>query len=78
MGVQSGSQRILDFYRRPTPIARVERAAADLAKFSKYHINPAYDIICDNPIETRQDVVDTLELIYRLARPFTLICLRCA
>ncbi|HEX6097004.1 MAG TPA: radical SAM protein [Thermoanaerobaculia bacterium] len=72
MGVQSGSQRILDFYRRPTPIARVERAAADLAKFSKYHINPAYDIICDNPIETRQDVVDTLELIYRLARPFTL------
>jgi radical SAM superfamily enzyme YgiQ (UPF0313 family) len=72
MGVQSGSQRILDFYRRPTPIARVERAAADLAKFSKYHINPAYDIICDNPIETRQDVIDTLELIYRLARPFTL------
>ncbi len=72
MGVQSGSQRILDFYRRPTPIARVERAAADLAKFSKYHINPAYDIIVDNPIETRQDVVDTLELIWRLARPFTL------
>jgi radical SAM superfamily enzyme YgiQ (UPF0313 family) len=72
MGVQSGSQRILDFYRRPTPIARVERAAADLATFSKYHINPAYDIICDNPIETRQDVIDTLELIYRLARPFTL------
>lgn len=72
MGVQSGSQRILDFYRRPTPIARVERAAADLAKFSKYHINPAYDIIVDNPVETRQDVIDTLELIYRLARPFTL------
>ena len=72
MGVQSGSQRILDFYRRPTPIARVERAATDLAKFSRYHINPAYDIIVDNPIETRQDVVDTLELIYRLARPFTL------
>ena len=72
MGVQSGSQRILDFYRRPTPIARVERAAGDLAKFSKYHINPAYDIIVDNPVETRQDVIDTLELIWRLARPFTL------
>ena len=72
MGIQSGSQRILDFYRRPTPIARVERAAADLAQFSKYHINPAYDIIVDNPVETRQDVVDTLELIWRLARPFTL------
>jgi anaerobic magnesium-protoporphyrin IX monomethyl ester cyclase len=72
MGIQSGSQRILDFYRRPTPIARVERAAGDLAKFSRYHINPAYDIIVDNPVETRQDVIDTLELIWRLARPFTL------
>ncbi|HET8797350.1 MAG TPA: radical SAM protein [Thermoanaerobaculia bacterium] len=72
MGVQSGSQRILDFYRRPTPIARVERAAADLAKFAKHHINPAFDIIVDNPIETRQDVIDTLELIWRLPRPFTL------
>jgi radical SAM superfamily enzyme YgiQ (UPF0313 family) len=72
MGIQSGSQRILDFYRRPTPIARVERAAEDLAKFSRYHINPAYDIIVDNPVETRQDVIDTLELVYRLARPFTL------
>lgn len=72
MGIQSGSQRILDFYRRPTPIARVERAAADLAKFAKHHINPAFDIIVDNPIETRQDVVDTLELVWRLPRPFTL------
>ncbi|HUP59603.1 MAG TPA: radical SAM protein [Thermoanaerobaculia bacterium] len=72
MGIQSGSDRILKFYRRPTPIARIESAAADLARFSKYHINPAYDIIVDNPIETRQDVVDTLELIWRLPRPFTL------
>ncbi|HEX3594936.1 MAG TPA: hypothetical protein VHU80_07540, partial [Polyangiaceae bacterium] len=38
----------------------------------KYHIPPAYDIITDNPIETREDVVATLELLYELARPFTL------
>ncbi|HEX2121972.1 MAG TPA: radical SAM protein [Thermoanaerobaculia bacterium] len=72
MGIQSGSERILKFYRRPTPIPRIESAAADLARFSKYHINPAYDIIVDNPVETRQDVIDTLELIWRLPRPFTL------
>lgn len=72
MGIQSGSQRILDFYRRPTPLPKVESAARELARFSKYHINPAYDIIVDNPVEERQDVVDTLELIYRLERPFTL------
>jgi len=74
MGIQSGSARILDFYKRPTPIARVEAAAEVNASFSpRYHIPPAYDIIMDNPVETRQDVVDTLELLYRLARPFTLL-----
>jgi radical SAM superfamily enzyme YgiQ (UPF0313 family) len=72
MGIQSGSDRILKFYRRPTPIKRVEQAAEVIAEFAPYHINPAYDIIVDNPVETRQDVVDTLELVYRLARPFTL------
>ncbi len=72
MGIQSGSERLLKFYKRPTPIAKVESAAAVIAEFSRYHINPSFDIIVDNPIETRQDVVDTLELLYRLARPFTL------
>jgi radical SAM superfamily enzyme YgiQ (UPF0313 family) len=72
MGIQSGSERILKFYRRPTPIPRVEQAAQSISKFSRYHINPAYDIIVDNPVETRQDVIDTLELVFRLARPFTL------
>ena len=30
------------------------------------------DIIVDNPIETREDVVTNLEFIYSLPRPFTL------
>jgi anaerobic magnesium-protoporphyrin IX monomethyl ester cyclase len=72
MGIQSGSDRILKFYRRPTPIPKIEHAAQVISEFSRYHINPSYDIIVDNPVETRQDVVDTLELVYRLARPFTL------
>jgi anaerobic magnesium-protoporphyrin IX monomethyl ester cyclase len=71
MGIQSGSERILRFYRRPTTVARIERAVASIAEFSRYHINPAYDVIVDNPVETRQDVVDTLELLYRMPRPFT-------
>jgi radical SAM superfamily enzyme YgiQ (UPF0313 family) len=72
MGIESGSERILKFYKRPTPIVQIETAARTLAEFARYQINPSYDIIVDNPIETRQDVIDTLELIYRLARPFTL------
>jgi len=73
MGVQSGSQRILDFYQRPTPPEQVLEASQICAGFApRYQIPPAYDIIMDNPIETRQDVVDTLELIYAFGRPFTL------
>jgi anaerobic magnesium-protoporphyrin IX monomethyl ester cyclase len=73
MGVQSGSQRILDFYQRPTPPEDVLAASHVCAGFApKFQIPPAYDIIMDNPIETRQDVVDTLEMIYAFGRPFTL------
>jgi len=73
MGIQSGSQQILDFYKRPTPPARIMEAGEVIGSFSGvYHIPPAYDIIVDNPIETRQDVVDTLELLYAIARPYTL------
>jgi hypothetical protein len=74
MGIQSGSQAILDFYKRPTPPERIEEAGEVIGSFApKYHIPPAYDIIMDNPIETRQDVVDTLELLYRMPRPYTLL-----
>lgn len=60
MGVQSGSQRILDFYHRPTPPQEVLATSKVCATFApKYHIPPAYDIIVENPIETRQDVINT-------------------
>ena len=74
MGIQSGSQDILDFYRRPTPLARIMEAGEVIGSFAgKYHVPPAYDIIVDNPIETHQDVIDTLELLYKMHRPYTLL-----
>jgi anaerobic magnesium-protoporphyrin IX monomethyl ester cyclase len=73
MGIQSGSQHILDFYKRPSPPEKIRAAGEVIGSFApKYHLPPAYDLIVDNPIETRQDVVDTLELIYDLPRPYTL------
>jgi radical SAM superfamily enzyme YgiQ (UPF0313 family) len=73
MGLQSGSERILDFYNRPSSIESIEQAARVITSYvPRFHIPPNYDVIMDNPVETRQDVVDTLELFYRLARPFNL------
>jgi hypothetical protein len=35
-------------------------------------VPPAYDIILDNPIETKEDIEATLRLIQEMPRPFTL------
>jgi anaerobic magnesium-protoporphyrin IX monomethyl ester cyclase len=73
MGIQSGSEHILEFYKRPSPPAKIRAAGEVIGNFApKYHLPPAYDLIVDNPIETRQDVIDTLELIYDMPRPYTL------
>jgi radical SAM superfamily enzyme YgiQ (UPF0313 family) len=73
MGIQSGSRRTLEFYKRPSPPEKILAAGQINASFApRYHIPPAYDIITDNPIETREDVVDTLELLYEMERPYTL------
>lgn len=74
MGVQSGSERILDFYKRPSPPKKILAAGEIAASFApKFHIPPVYDVIMDNPVETRQDVVDTLQLFYDMPRPFSLL-----
>jgi anaerobic magnesium-protoporphyrin IX monomethyl ester cyclase len=72
MGIQSGSEAILAFYERPTPIPRVREAAAILAKFRGSMLQPTFDIILDNPLEKVEDTCATLDLIHGLPRPFTL------
>jgi anaerobic magnesium-protoporphyrin IX monomethyl ester cyclase len=73
MGIQSGSEHILDFYKRPSPPEKIRAAGKVIGSFAgHYHLPPAFDLIVDNPIETDQDVVDTLQLIYEMPRPYTL------
>ena len=72
MGIESGSQDILDFYKRPTKLHHIKDAARIFNNFRKYMIPPSYDMILENPIETVEDVRATLDLIYELPRPFTL------
>ncbi len=72
MGIQSGSDNILEFYKRPTKLYRIKEATKIINKFRKYMIPPAYDIILENPIETPEDTRATVDLIYEMPRPFTL------
>lgn len=72
MGIQSGSPRLLQFYERPSPPERIIQAGEVIADFKKWTCIPNYDIITDNPVETKPDLLDTLELLYRLERPYHL------
>jgi len=72
MGIQSGSQRMLDFYKRPTPLPRILEAMKIFNIYKKYITPPAYDLILENPVETIEDTQQTLDLIYETPRPFTL------
>ena len=72
MGIQSGSDRILEFYDRPNKPGLISHATSILSGYTKYIIPPDYDLIIDNPVETRSDVIDTLNLLYNLKRPFNL------
>jgi anaerobic magnesium-protoporphyrin IX monomethyl ester cyclase len=70
MGIQSGSDRILAFYKRPNRPDLIAKGMSSIGEFSKNMIAPFYDIIVDNPIETREDVLDTLNLLYNAPRPY--------
>lgn len=72
MGIQSGSQRILDFYERRTPLQRIRESCAIINRFSDRMIPPAYDLILDNPVETVEDTQATLDLLYEMPKPYTL------
>ena len=72
MGIQSGSDNILEFYKRPTKLYRIKEATEIINKFRKYMIPPAYDIILENPVETPKDTRATVDMLYEMPRPYTL------
>lgn len=72
MGIQSGSDKMLKFFKRPNKPGLIRNVTGILADYRKYMILPAYDIIVDIPVESRQDVVDTIRLVYDMPRPYTL------
>ena len=72
MGIQSGSENILEFYKRPTKLKRIKEATHIFNKFKKYMIPPSFDIIVENPVETPEDTRATLDMLFEMPRPFSL------
>ncbi|MCX6340302.1 MAG: radical SAM protein [Candidatus Aureabacteria bacterium] len=68
IGLQSGSERTKkDIYLRSVPNEKLLRAAH---LTNKYTIAALYDIILDNPFETEEDILETINLILKIPRPF--------
>ena len=68
MGVQSGSQRVLDkVFNRTLSVERTREAAQELARYTRTRkLDLGLDFIIDNPWETREDVFQTFRYIKAL------------
>jgi coproporphyrinogen III oxidase-like Fe-S oxidoreductase len=71
MGIQSGSTRTKQLYRRNHSNQAVLKAVSLIHQFPEIK-RPQYDIILDNPWETPQDLRQTLMLLSRFPVPFQL------
>lgn len=72
MGIQSTSTTGKKLYNRGISNERLLNAASILSKYNGKIYPACYHVILDNPWETREDELDTLELVLKLPRPFWL------
>ncbi|MFH1450803.1 MAG: radical SAM protein, partial [archaeon] len=77
MGIQSGNKKTLGIFNRNCTLEKIKESAGILAAAARKYkmIPPAFDIISDNPWETREDIIQTLKFLYELKRPYTLTVL---
>lgn len=68
MGIQSGSKKTQELYKRHVPNEVIIKAANAINKFKK-SLFPSYDIIIDNPYENNDDILDTIKLLLKIPRP---------
>lgn len=72
IGIQSGSERIKEMYRRTHSNQRIIEMAELLNTYIPRIRPPIYDFILDNPWETIQDKYETLQLLLKMPPPFYL------
>ncbi|MFC1852745.1 B12-binding domain-containing radical SAM protein [candidate division CSSED10-310 bacterium] len=69
MGIQTGSTRTQQLYKRTVKNEKILSAAKILNSFKGSLIPPTYDIIIDNPYESVTDYQETFALLLQLPRP---------
>lgn len=68
VGIQSGSERVnKEVYNRPVSNAKVLEVAGSIHDMG---IDVMYDLIFNNPYETRTDLAETLSLLSQFPKPF--------
>jgi len=72
MGIQSGSEKICQLYRRGSTNEMILRAAGIIHDFRHQLFTPDYHVILDNPWESVDDTMETLKLILNLPGRFGL------
>lgn len=70
MGIESGAERIQDMYQRKIPNKKILEACRTINKFKNLEV--VYDFILDNPWETEEEAIQTLNLILEIPHPFKL------
>jgi radical SAM superfamily enzyme YgiQ (UPF0313 family) len=73
MGIQTGSSRIQElFNRKQMTNEKILQAVRTINRHKDRMFPPGYDFILDVPYETERDVIESLQLIARLPKPFEL------
>ncbi|MFN7971953.1 MAG: radical SAM protein [Acidobacteriota bacterium] len=72
MGLQSASEKTKKMYKREMPNEKVIAADAIIDSYRTRLIAPRYHVILDNPWEGKDDLLETLDLILKLKRPYNL------
>lgn len=73
MGVQSGSQRVLDeVFNRRVPVAKTREVTRQIELYQKnIDLTLLLDFIIDNPYETRDDIIQTYQYLVDLPQKVT-------
>ncbi len=68
IGLQSGSESVCkNIYKRPISI---KKFLESVERVKKYGVIPNIDVICDNPFETLEDDLATIDVLCKIPKPY--------